>query len=238
MSRKIVFLLLVAIIVGAQSIFASEDPPLPENVINNRFFLESQRLAELAQTTYEYGDYDTSAMFAHEATRNAQLSDEFVARQLKIKETNDAIAAAKTSMDRAVSSGAADKHPFEYSESQSLYNASLTSRANEEWDDAILAANMVVELLAHIDGPRTPSPGAPLPAQYTVRTWLSVRDCLWNIAGRFWAYDDPFKWRILYEANKSKLPDPNNPNLIEPGTIIDIPSIRGETRQGMWEPGR
>jgi hypothetical protein len=44
-------------------------------------------------------------------------------------------------------------------------------------------------------------------------------------------------WKVLYEANKSKMPDPDNPDLIEPGMVLDIPSIRGEFRRGMWDPG-
>jgi len=84
-------------------------------------------------------------------------------------------------------------------------------------------------------GTATTGPSA-LPAQYTVRTWESVRDCLWNIAGRPWAYNDPWQWRRLYEANRSKMPKPDDPDLIEPGMVIDIPSIRGEVRQGMWDP--
>jgi nucleoid-associated protein YgaU len=43
-------------------------------------------------------------------------------------------------------------------------------------------------------------------------------------------------WKVLYNANKSKMPDPNNPDLIEPGMVIDIPSVKGETREGMWRP--
>jgi len=78
----------------------------------------------------------------------------------------------------------------------------------------------------------------PLPAQYTVRTWSTFKDCFWNIAGRPWVYNDPHKWKILYEMNKSMLPDSNNPDLIEPGMVIDIPSIMGESRQGMWDPTR
>jgi nucleoid-associated protein YgaU len=74
-----------------------------------------------------------------------------------------------------------------------------------------------------------------LPAQYTVRPWSTYRDCLWNIAGRPWIYGDPTQWRLLYNANKSKLPNPNNPDLIEPGMVLDIPSIRGEERQGLWD---
>jgi nucleoid-associated protein YgaU len=73
-----------------------------------------------------------------------------------------------------------------------------------------------------------------LPAQYTVRSWSVYRDCFWNIAGRPWVYGDSRKWRILYDANRTKLPEPGNPDLILPGMILDIPSIQGETRRGMW----
>ncbi|MDR0388160.1 MAG: LysM peptidoglycan-binding domain-containing protein, partial [Treponema sp.] len=75
-----------------------------------------------------------------------------------------------------------------------------------------------------------------LPAQYTVRPWAVSRDCFWNIAGQPWAYGDSTRWRLLYEANKSRLPNPDNPDLIHPGMVLDIPGIRGEVRQGMWDP--
>jgi nucleoid-associated protein YgaU len=73
-----------------------------------------------------------------------------------------------------------------------------------------------------------------LPAQYTVRTWKGEKDCLWNIAGKPWAYNNPYRWRVLYDANKDKFPDPKNPNWLEPGIVLDIPSIKGESRRGMW----
>jgi hypothetical protein len=77
-----------------------------------------------------------------------------------------------------------------------------------------------------------------LPAQYTVRTWKEERDCLWNIAGKPWVYNNPRQWRILYDANKDKLPDPTNPNWLEPGIVLDIPSIKGESRRGMWSEAK
>jgi nucleoid-associated protein YgaU len=87
--------------------------------------------------------------------------------------------------------------------------------------------------------PPPPPPQEPervlLPAQYTVRPWNTFRDCLWNIAGRPWIYGDPTQWRLLYNANKSKMPNPDNPDLIEPGMVLDIPSIKGEERQGLWD---
>lgn len=75
-----------------------------------------------------------------------------------------------------------------------------------------------------------------LPAFYRVGTWASSRDCFWNISGNPVVYGDPFKWTVLYEANKDVLPDPNNPDLILPDTIITIPSINGEYREGTYNP--
>jgi nucleoid-associated protein YgaU len=73
-----------------------------------------------------------------------------------------------------------------------------------------------------------------LPAFYTVRLIESARDCFWRIAEYPFIYGDPWKWKILYEANKDKLPVPENPDLILPGIVLSIPSIAGETRSGHW----
>jgi hypothetical protein len=229
-----VFLPVISLAAAASS---DAETSVPQGIRNNQYYLESLRLTKLAQDTYDYGDYDTSADYAMEAIRYAQLSDEYVALQLKIKEANDAIAAAKLRLDWASSSGAARQYPSEYGEAQNYYNISLSSRSAEDWDGAIEAANKVVNILAYIQ-PGPADGASPLPAQYTVRTWAVSRDCLWNIAGRPWAYGDPTKWRLLYNANKSKMPEPDNPDLIHPGMILDIPSIQGETRQGIWDSSR
>ncbi|MDR1903156.1 MAG: LysM peptidoglycan-binding domain-containing protein, partial [Treponema sp.] len=76
----------------------------------------------------------------------------------------------------------------------------------------------------------------PLPAMYTVRPWAISKDCFWNIAGRDWAYNDSMKWQVLYNANKAKLANPNNPDLLHMDIVLDIPSIKGEVREGMWDP--
>ena len=212
-----------------------EETVIPYRIRNNSYFQESQRYARLAQGAFTVGDYDSSTNFALEAIRYAGLSDEYVTLQMKIREANNAIAAAKHRIDWAVSSGASRQFPVEYREAESWYNESLSARAAEEWDNAIDAAYKVIELLAYIDAPEGT---IPLPARYTVRAWTTFRDCLWNIAGRPWVYGNPRQWRVLYNANRSKLPDPNNPNLIEPGMVLDIPSIKGELRQGAWDGSR
>jgi nucleoid-associated protein YgaU len=150
---------------------AEEQEILDLGLDSNEYFLESQRLAQLAQEIYDYGDYDASEVFAREAIRFAELSDEYVAQHLGTTQE---------------------------------------------------AADGIVHL----------------PATYTVRPWATTRDCFWNIAAYPWVYGNPRLWRILYNANRSKLPDPNNPNLIEVGTVLDIPSIRGEIRQGAWDSSK
>ncbi|MDR1253040.1 MAG: LysM peptidoglycan-binding domain-containing protein [Treponema sp.] len=279
MSRHITVVLSVILLIGIQPLFAQYEPGEPESqdsflfspvplaaaastdekpiipgyIRNNRYYLESLRLTKLAQDTYEYGDYDLSTEYANEAIRYAELSDEYVSLQLKIKEANDTISAAKQRLDWTVSSGAAGYYPVEYGEARQYYEDSLAARSAEEWDEAIAAARQVINILAYIQVPVAEAQPenadsadtggqAPLqvflPAQYTVKPWASSRDCLWNIAGRPWAYGDPNEWRLLYNANRAKLPDPNNPNLILPGMVLDIPSIRGEERQGMWDDSR
>ena len=65
---------------------------------------------------------------------------------------------------------------------------------------------------------------------------MARRDCFWRIAGYPFVYNDPWKWKTLYEANKSILEDPNNADLIQPGQVFTIPSLQGEERDGEYDP--
>jgi hypothetical protein len=257
MKRCITAALIILTAVMTAGAAADTEPEIPRSVRNNRYFTESLRLSNLARLSYNTGDYDASTNYAEESIRYARLSDEYIALQLKIRETNNAIAAAKTRLDWAVSSGASAEFPGEYGEAQGHYDAAWAFRSAEEWDRAIDSANRVILLLANVHGPvpREPPPPPPppepvpvqapapppekpaLPAQYTVRPWNLYKDCFWNIAGRPWVYGDPRQWRLLYDANRAKLPEPGNPDLIHPGLVLDIPSIRGEARQGLWLEG-
>jgi tetratricopeptide (TPR) repeat protein len=260
----------IPIAVIAASASSDAVSTLPGNIRNNRYFLESKRLTTLAQETFELGDYDASTQYAEDALRYAQLSDEYIFLQLKIRETENAITAAWNRIEWARSVGAATRYPVEFDRAGNFYNAALTFRSGEEWDRAIEAANQALSALAAVTEappkeavpvpapppqiaaptppPQVPAPPPPpmptqapdtaLPSQYTVRPWAVSKDCLWNIAGRSWVYGDPTKWRLLYDANRAKMPQPNNPDLIHPGMVLDIPSIQGEARQGMWDAGR
>ncbi|MCL2191852.1 MAG: hypothetical protein FWB78_00465 [Treponema sp.] len=154
------------------AIVAEAEEPVPAT-LDNRYFQESQRLVRLAEEAYERGDYEAAAIYAQEASRYAQLSDEYIAGY------------------------AADEEPIVVAEE-----------------------------------------GYPLPATFTVRPWATYRDCLWNIAAHPDIYGDPLKWPVLFNANRHRMPNPNNPDLILPGMVLEIPSIDGEFREGAWQSGR
>jgi nucleoid-associated protein YgaU len=135
--------------------------------------------------------------------------------------------------------------------------AAQASYKAKEYPASTEASKKVIELLAGVQPrpkpvavapeplPPPPPPPAPepaqepekvLPATYIVRLIPERRDCFWRIAEYPFVYGDPLKWPILYEANKNKIPQPDNPHLILPDMEVTIPSIDGEKREGVWSP--
>jgi nucleoid-associated protein YgaU len=233
----------------------TEQQNIPRSILNNEYYLRSIRLTQLAKDTYEEGDYDASADYAEQAAEYARLSDEYVSMRL----ADYAIARAHSRYTWAGQVGAAARYPSEYEEAGTYYNQALEARRAEEWVPATESAERVLSILANVQPPtpsrpepsvtdvpvitdvpaetEPPGPGdGTLPAQYMVRNWRDTGDCLSAIAGWSWVYGDVYQWRILYDANKDKLPSPDNPHLIRLGMVLDIPSREGEVRQGMWDP--
>jgi nucleoid-associated protein YgaU len=114
--------------------------------------------------------------------------------------------------------------------------------ASRAYDKAWESSGTAIELYlksAEVAKAKAAAPAVPtLPEFYTVRLIPDRRDCFWRIAEYDFVYGDPWKWKILYEANKQLLPDPNNPDLILPGTRLRIPSLKGEQRSGEWQGGK
>ena len=240
------------------------EPVIPPGLLNNQYYRESIRLKRLADEAFEYGDYDASAALADQSARAAIRSDEYIVERLKAKADADALAAAKAAaakdaaereaaaearrlqmlaadnaiseakarLDWALGVGADKTYPTQYGGASLAYDAAVGARALEDWNGAVANARRVLDLLADV------KELAPLPLTYTVRSWAEHRDCFWNIAGYPFVYGDPTKWPMLYEANKAKLRRPDNPNLIHPGIVLTIPSLRGEVREGAWVNGR
>jgi hypothetical protein len=163
-------------------------------------------------------------------TNNSRLRiAEEAARRLQqqlIDEANNAIAAAQERMNWAEEIGAPRRYAETYQEAQSVFNQALDARSRQDWERARDAALEVISILSIVQIiPDRPS-------QYLVKTWQSVRDCLWNIAAKPQIYGDPTLWPIIFEANRHQIQDPD---LIYPGQILDIPSIAGEFRIGIME---
>jgi hypothetical protein len=169
---------------------------------------------------------------AEDARTVATLVDGIEAQ--KSGEADEAMSIAKERLDWAEGVNAGENYPDNFAQASGSYATGVDALAAKDWNAAILAADGVMTALASVSVQPKPS---PLPAQYAVQSWEATRDCLWNIAGYPWVYNDPFQWRRLYEANRDKLPNPNNSDRIEIGTVLDIPSIFGEVREGMWEEG-
>lgn len=250
MSRIFTILLILSIFISpafSQEESTSSDA-IPDSIKNNKFYLESIRLSKLAQDVYEIGDYEASAGFAEEAIMQAELSDEYVATQLlaeakrlvdwadfyKIEEKNpNNVQLGKDHYANAVA-----LHQDEAWNESSDYSiksievlgvllagtgATASNRPTTSGTALGSVSSSGSSTAGTSTGTSTTSTGTSGRDQYTVRTWAVERDCFWNIAGYDWIYGDPRQWRKLYEANKDKIPDPNNPDLVEPGTVLRIP---------------
>ena len=218
---------------------AQDELQIPASLKNNTYYLESLKMSNLARLSYSEGDYDQSAWYSAEATRLALLSDEYISDKMKSSRGIARLLEAQKRLEWAESSGAAEYYPKEVEQAKTDFNEAVEARKTEDWDNVIVWAEKVFE---DLDGVAAPPPkgSAPpnlpeLPTQYKVRPWDKFGDCFWNISK--WFYGTPWRWPVLYKANKHKIPDENNPDLIEIGTVIDIPSLTGEQRIGMYDTG-
>jgi len=61
------------------------------------------------------------------------------------------------------------------------------------------------------------------PSAFKTQTYLVKKgDTLWTIAKKKEVYDDPYKWLLLYHANRDMIYDPN---LIFPNTVLLVPRL-------------
>lgn len=122
-------------------------------------------------------------------------------------------------------------------EAKAAFALAVTEYDAKRYAESTEASKKVMDLMKDFAPAKpavAPAAAPALPAFYTVRLIPEARDCFWRIAEYPFIYGDPWKWKILYEANKDKIPDPNNPDLIEVGNVLTIPSIAGEIRSGTW----
>ncbi len=149
------------------------------------------------------------------------------------------VLAAKARADEAQAPTFATELYMSAQKMQSDAEMQYASKAYEKaWESSGSAIELYLKSVEQARAQAAAQAVPTLPEFYTVRLMPDRRDCFWRIAEYDFVYGDPWKWKILYEANKQLLPDPNNPDLILPGTRLKIPSIKGEKRSGEWQGGK
>ncbi len=217
----------ISLLIGALLLTASV---FGQSLLENSYYQKSLELRAQAQEAFDAGDYDAAADLAAQAQEFAQLSDEFVDTMLAKDQADSAMSAAQIRMTWAMGAGIPETYPTDWNLATARMELATSAYGREEWLDAASYADLVLYTLADL------SERLPLPKYYAVRLIPDRRDCLWRIAEYPFVYGDPWKWRMLYDANKAVLVNPNDPDLILPGQILEIPSLRGETRAGTWDP--
>lgn len=234
MIKKITFLLLPLLLIIGGNLSAQS---LRDNPDYNR----SVQLKKQSEAAFDEGDYDLARQLAEESRHYAELADEYVQKKLLQYRANSYIVLTKDRIQTASLWQAEKNFPAEFAEGKSLYNTAIEQYKTEDYEESINSSKQALEVMKviHYIGSGTAPAAEPektvsKPLYYTVRLLPGNADCLWNIAGYSFIYGDPTLWRLIYEKNKSSMPDPNNPDLILPGMKLEIPSLTGESRSGTW----
>jgi nucleoid-associated protein YgaU len=139
---------------------------------------------------------------------------------------------AENALAQADDRGVDESHPDEYNTAMNLLDEAKIDLENSQYQASMNKSQQVIDTLM-VFGIGSAD---VLPKYYKVRLLSPRRDCFSKIAGYDFVYGDEYKWRVLYEANKDKIPQPDNPHLILVDMIMEIPSLKGETREGTYSP--
>ena len=197
---------------------------------NNTYQKLADEYTKKAEIAMDAGEYDDAIEYSKLAEENAELSKAFIQMMLAKNNAEDNIKMAKNKLAWAQKIDAEHTFPMAYSAATENLTNAETSFASEDFAKAVEYAKLS---LAALDGVYEVT---PLPAFYIVRPWAETKDCYWNISGRPYIYNNPLLWENLYQANKSAMPKPENPNLILPGMKMSVPSLTGEYRNGTYDP--
>lgn len=197
---------------------------------NNEFQRKSRMYTRMAQTAYDEGEYEASVEYAVLAEENALLSEQFIEQAMAKADAQSLLYKAHTRLNWARDKKADLYFPGAYQVAAEAVFLADESFASNDFSETKRLAQKALDSLSVV------KEVVPLPEYYRVEYWTTTKDCLWNIAQSPAVYNDPWLWEKLYEANKAILPNPNNPDLIKPGMMIKIPSLKDEYREGVFDP--
>jgi nucleoid-associated protein YgaU len=197
---------------------------------NNEYQKKARELTVLAQEAFDEGDYDKAIELTAQAEENAEKSQAYIQMMIAKADAEKQMTIAKNQQAWALRVRGDVNYPMAYSAgTKSLENGQIAF----DKEDFVGASAYAIEAIQSFSSIEEVT---PLPQFYIVKPWAENKDCYWNISGRSYVYNNPTLWENLYQANKSKMKDPANPDLIYPGMKMEIPSITGEYREGTYSP--
>lgn len=199
---------------------------------NNTYQKLADEYTKKAEEALDAGEYELSMEYSQKAEENAALSEAYIKKMLEKGEADSIMKKARQKIEIAKKINADKNFPMAFSAAEKSYTSAADAYEKEDYAAAAAFAQEVLDALADV------KEITPLPQFYVVRPWAESRDCYWNISGRHYVYNNPLLWENLYQANKKKMPKPNDPNLILPGMKMEIPSITGEYREGVYNPAK
>lgn len=230
---KKILIVLLAMLVCASAIQA-------QSLLENEYQRAGREYERQAKVAFEEGRFEESAVLSDKAAEEYRKSREWADLQLvKFRAANAINRAERAIMDVSGVRSQAQKYAAEIAKAKTLLAEAKTLYRGEKWEEARLKAIESIEALDGIGAAFTEvTPPATfdgtLPRYYTVVARPSLTDCYWRISAMKGVYENPLEWKRLWEANKKSMRDPENPNLIYPGMVLEIPSLQGENREGMW----
>lgn len=220
---KKIFLVLFVLLITTFFVFAA-------SYSNNEYQQKARELTALAQEAFDEGDYDKAIELTAQAEENAEKSQAYIQMMIAKADAEKQMTIAKNQQAWALRVRGDVNYPMAYSAgTKSLENGQVAF----DKEDFVGASAYAIEAIQSFSSIKEVT---PLPQFYIVRPWAETKDCYWNISGRPYVYNNPTLWENLYQANKAKMKDPANPDLIYPGMKMEIPSISGEYREGTYSP--
>ena len=203
------------------------------SLYDNPNYKNSQELRRQADLAFQQGDYLKAEQLSKESERLSVIARQEAETQRLQWIANAWKNRASDRIGFGEKNDAAGQLGPVWVEAKAAFALAVAEYDAKRYAESTEASKKVMDLMKDFAPAKAPA-AADLPAFYTVRLIPEARDCFWRIAEYPFIYGDPWKWKILYEANKDKIPQPDNPDLIEPGIVLTIPSIAGELRSGTW----
>jgi nucleoid-associated protein YgaU len=196
---------------------------------NNEFQKLANEYNKKAEVAFDNGEYDLAVEYSMLAAQNSELSEAYVNTMIAKADASKQIKYAQNQLAWAEKVHGDIYYPMTYTAGKAALDAALLAFEKEDYAGATVFAKESLKYLAEI------KEVTPLPQYYVVKPWAETKDCYWNISGRPYVYNNPTLWENLYQANKDQMKDPSDPDLIYPGMKMEIPSITGEYREGVYD---